>query len=78
MIQTKELLQYQEKDTDVDERTAELYSKQGNTDVIELEVIDEMTQCEVCKEQELSAEKTETLKETTKPQRSCRISHHET
>ena len=68
------LFQYQEEGTEVDERTAELYSKQGNAD------IDETTQCKNCKEnnpkyksfctcgvilQELSAEKTKQLKETT-------------
>ena len=45
---TKEPLQHLEKGTDVDERTAELYSKQGIADVTELMVIDETTQCEVC------------------------------
>ena len=34
----------------MDARTAELYSKQGNIDIIELVVIDETTQCEKCKE----------------------------
>ena len=33
---TNKILQYQEKGTEVDERTAELYSKQGNTDITEL------------------------------------------
>ena len=57
-----------------------LYSKQGNTAITELVVLDELTQCNSCKEQfangksfltcglmlqELSAEKTETLQETT-------------
>ena len=61
-------------------RTAELYSEQGNTDLKELMVIDETTQCKKCKEhsakgksfrtcgvilQEFSTEKTNTLKETT-------------
>ena len=75
---TKELLQYQEAGTEV---TAELCSKQGNTHITEVVVIDEMAQCEVCEEhnakgksfckcgsmlQELSADKTETSKVTTK------------
>ena len=66
-------VQYQEKCTEVDGRTAELYSKQGNIDITEFVVIDEITQCKVCEEynakgksfctggtilQELSAEKT--------------------
>ena len=46
----KELLQYLEKGTEEDECTAELYNKQGNTDITELVLIDEMTQCEACKE----------------------------
>ena len=41
-----DLLQCPRKDTDVNERTAELYSKQGNKDVTELAVFDETTQCE--------------------------------
>ena len=45
----KDLLEYQEKSTKVDERTAGLYSKQENTDSTELAVIDETTQCEKCK-----------------------------
>ena len=44
---TKELLQYQQEGTEVDERTAELYSTFGNTDIM---IIDEMTQFEACKE----------------------------
>ena len=40
---TKELLQYQEKGTEVDERTAEAHSKQENTDITELVLIDDMT-----------------------------------
>ena len=43
------LLQCQSKDTEVNERTAELYSKQRNTDITELVVIHETTQCETCK-----------------------------
>ena len=64
----------------VDARTVELYSKQGNTDITELIVIGERTQCEIYEErnakgtsfrtrrvilQELSAERTKSLKETT-------------
>ena len=75
----KELLQCQEKDMEVDEHTAELYSKHGNNDIAELVVNDETAQCEKCQEhhakvksfctcgsilQELSSEKTKTLKET--------------
>ena len=37
----EELLQHQEQGTEVDARTAELHSKQGNTDITELVVIDE-------------------------------------
>ena len=74
---TNELLQFQEKGTEVDERTAELYSLQGNIDITEVVVVDEMTQCKTCLEhnakgkpfcacglilQELSAGRTETLK----------------
>ena len=66
-------VQYQEEGTEVDARTAELYSKQGNIDITEFVVIDETKQCEKCREhnakgksfctggiilQELSAEKT--------------------
>ena len=43
-----ELLRYQKRSTEVDARTAELYSNQGNTDITELELIDETTQCEKC------------------------------
>ena len=46
----KQLLQFQEKGTEVDARTAEVYSEQGSTDISEHEVIDETTQCEKCKE----------------------------
>ena len=35
---------------EVDDRTAELYSKQGNCDITELVVTDEVTQCEICEE----------------------------
>ena len=74
------MLEYQEKGTEVNTRTAKLYSKQGSTDLTVLMVVDEMTQCKVCREHnaegksfckcgsllhELSAEKTDTLKETT-------------
>ena len=45
---TKELLQYQEEGTGVDERTAELYSEQGNDDITELVICEETTQCEIC------------------------------
>ena len=41
----EELLECQEKDTQVNKRTAELYSEQRDTDITELVVIDE-TQCE--------------------------------
>ena len=34
--------------TEVDARTAELYSREGNTDITELMVIDETTQCDEC------------------------------
>ena len=44
-----ELNQCQEKDTEVNVRTAESYSEQGNTGLTELTVIDEMTQCKACK-----------------------------
>ena len=44
----EELLQYQEKGTEANARTAVLYSKLGNTDFSELVVIDEMIQCTVC------------------------------
>ena len=37
------------KNTDVNERTAELYSKQGHTDITELVVINATMQCETCK-----------------------------
>ena len=43
----EELLQDHEKGIEVNARTAELYSKQGNTDITE---IDETTQCGNCKE----------------------------
>ena len=46
----EELRKYQVKGTEVDERAADLYSKQGLTDITELVVIDETTQCEKCKE----------------------------
>ena len=39
-----------ERGTEVNTRTAELCSKQGNTDISELPVIDATTQCEKCKE----------------------------
>ena len=45
----EEPLQCQRKDKEVNERTAELHSKDGNTDTTELVVIDETTQCETCK-----------------------------
>ena len=45
-----ELLQCQSKDTEVTERTTELLSKQGNTDIAELAVISETTQSETCKD----------------------------
>ena len=38
----EELLQYQENGIEVSARTAELYSEQGNTDLSEFMVIDEM------------------------------------
>ena len=78
---TKELLQNQTQGTDIYERTAGLYSEQGNTDISELMVIDEMTQCDISEEhyakgkcpcrcgtilRELSAGTTETLKENDK------------
>ena len=47
---TTEQVQYQDKVTEVDERTPDLHSKQGNTDITDLVVVDEVTQCEVCKE----------------------------
>ena len=81
-------------------RTAKLHGSHGNTDITELMVIDEMTQCEMSTEYktegtsfgsgsilfDLSAEKAETWRETTKQvmqfavaksmkTRSCRISH---
>ena len=40
----------------MNERTAELYSKQGNTDITELVDIDETTQCENCKEHDAKQE----------------------
>ena len=43
------LLQCQRKDAEVNERTADLYSKQGHTDITELAVIDETTQWETFK-----------------------------
>ena len=45
---TKELNEHQEKKkgTEVDERTVDLYNRQGNTDITEHET----TQCENCKE----------------------------
>ena len=45
---TREMLRSQEKGTEVDKRTAALYSEQGNLDITELVVIDETTQCEKC------------------------------
>ena len=39
----EELLQYQEKGTEANARTAELYSKQENTDFSEVVVIDEIS-----------------------------------
>ena len=81
MSYQKELLQHQAKGTELDERTAELHCKQGNSGITDLAVIiDEMKQCKICKEhntkgkclctcgsllQELSTEKTNTLKDTT-------------
>ena len=47
---TKGPLQYQEKGTEVVAHTAELQSKEGNTDISEPVVIDETAQCEKCKE----------------------------
>ena len=70
----------QDNGTDLGARTAELYSKQGNTDVTELVDIDETAQFEKCNKlsakessfcacgvilQELSAEQKKTLKEAT-------------
>ena len=46
----EELLQYQEKGTEVKARTAELHSEQKNTDLSEIRVIDEMILCNVCEE----------------------------
>ena len=43
-------IQHQAKGTEVGRRTADLYRKQGNTDITELVVINEMSQCEACKE----------------------------
>ena len=43
------MLQYQVKGTEVNRRTAELCSEQGNTDLSEIMAIDEMMQCKVCK-----------------------------
>ena len=44
------MLEYQERGTEENERTAELYSEQGKTDLIELMMIDETMQCAVCQE----------------------------
>ena len=46
----KTLLEYQEKGTEVNACTAELYSSQGHIDLTVLMVIDEITLCKVCKE----------------------------
>ena len=46
----KNYFSFKIKGTEEDERTTELYSKQGNTDITELVGIDEMTQSEICKE----------------------------
>ena len=43
----EELLQCQDKDAEVNERTAELYSKQGNSDITELLIFDDILQCKV-------------------------------
>ena len=81
MTSQKNYYSKKKKSTEVDERTAELCSKQGNTDITELVVIDEMPQFKICKEhstkgptfcacgsilQELPAQKTETLNKTTR------------
>ena len=78
---TKELLQYQEKGTEVNARTVEVYCKHGNTDISELMVIDEIARSALCQEHnakgmtfckcgsflpELHAGMKETLKDTTK------------
>ena len=47
---TRDMLRSQEKGTEVDKRTAELYSEQGNIDITEIVVIDETMQCEKCQE----------------------------
>ena len=44
------------KGTEVEARTAELHSKQGNTDITELIVTDGTTQCEKCKETQCKKE----------------------
>ena len=73
------LLQYQEKGSEVNARTAEWHSAQGNADLSDLMVIDDLVQCKACKIhskwkvllhmwstlQELPAEESKTLKETT-------------
>ena len=46
----EELLQYQGKRTEVNARTAEMLSEQGNSDLTELVVIGVTTQCEACEE----------------------------
>ena len=43
----EDVLQCQRKATEANERTAELYSEQGNTAAAELVVNDETTQCEI-------------------------------
>ena len=47
----EDLLQCQRKDTEVNERIVEMYSELVNTDITELVVIDESSQCETCKRQ---------------------------
>ena len=46
----KNCFSIKKKGMEVNARTAELYSEQCNTDITELAVIDETTQCEKCKE----------------------------
>ena len=87
----KELPQYQQMGTEVDARTVELYSKQGNTDIKEHLIIDEMTQCEICDEHHARVESfckcgqfcqgykqdmKETLVETTKQVRISQSREH--
>ena len=45
----EKLLQYQRRGTAMDKRTAELYCEQGNNDITELLIIDEMMQCQISK-----------------------------